>query len=168
MPHGLPRHWTRLVGRERELVELEQWLAGARLVTLTGPGGVGKTRLAVTLAERVQARFEGGAVFVDPAAIAQANEVLPALARALGVRDDGDLPLEERVANALEQREMLLLLDNFEHVLEAGPALLEVLQTAPRVTVLTTSRAPLRVRGEREHLVLPLACPSAVEGETIE
>ena len=167
MPHGLPRHWTSLVGRERELDELARWLAGARCCAHRA-GGVGKTRLAITLANQAETRYEDGVVFVDLAAVAHADEVLPALARALGVRDDGDLPLEARVANALEQREMLLLLDNFEHVLDAGPRSVSVLQTAPRVTVLATSRAPLRVRGEREYPVLPLACPRAVEGESRE
>ena len=133
MPHGLPRHWTRLVGRERELVELALWLDGARLDDAHRARAVWvRPGLAVTLANQVRARFDDGVVFVDLAAVAHADDVLPALARALGVRDDGDLPLEERVVERARAARDAAVLDNFEHVLEAGPALLDVLRRAAR------------------------------------
>ena len=133
---------------------------GARLVTLTGAGGVGKTRLALAVAEELGETFADGVAFVDLAPASDPESVPPAIARTLGIPDDGALPLVERLANALHERELLLVLDNFEHVLPAAPGVLELLQAAPRVTALVTSRAVLRVRGEREFPVAPLACPA--------
>jgi predicted ATPase/DNA-binding NarL/FixJ family response regulator len=155
----MPAQWTSLVGRERELAEVPRLVGRARLVTLTGAGGVGKTRLALAVADDLSGRFADGAAFVDLAPVADPEAVPAAIARALGVRDDGELPLLERLANALRDRELLLILDNFEQVLLAAPRVLELLEAAPRVTALVTSRAPLRVRGEREYPVAPLPCP---------
>jgi len=101
---------------------------GARLVTLTGTGGVGKTRLAIAVAESVGGQFGGGAEFVDLAPVARAEDVPAAVARAIGVRDDGGVPLLERLTTSLRDREVLLLLDNFEHVLSAAAFLQGLLE----------------------------------------
>src|SRR6266567_4451136 len=156
---GVPAQLTSFVGRQRELAELTRMLSRARLVTLSGPGGVGKTRLALAVAEELAETFADGAAFVDLAPLTQPDAVVPAIARTLGIRDDGELPLMERLANALHHRELLLILDNFEQVLDAGPLVLGLLQAASHTTALVTSRAALRVRGEREFPVAPLACP---------
>src|SRR5688500_1298166 len=163
----LPSLLTSFVGRERELTEVCRLLRRARLATLTGAGGVGKTRLALAVAEELGETFADGVVFVDLAAAIHPESVPPAIARTLGMRDDGDLPLVERLANALHDRELLLILDTFEQVLPAAPLVLELLQAAPRLTALVTSRAALRVRGEREFPVTPLACPASTGDVTV-
>jgi predicted ATPase len=165
---SLSPQWTGLVGRERELDEVPRLLGDARLVTLTGAGGVGKTRLALAVAEELGQRFADGVAFVDLAPVGQPEAVPAAIARALGIRDDGEMPLLERLANALHDRELLLILDNFEQVLPAARQVLDLLRAAPRVTALVTSRAALRVRGEREFPVAPLACPAASADETVD
>jgi predicted ATPase len=164
---NLPIQLTDVVGRERELTEVRRLLGRARLVTLTGAGGVGKTRLALTVAEELGETFADGVAFVDLAPAVHPEAVPLAIARTLGIRHDGDLPLVERLANALHDRDVLLILDNFEHVLPAAPSVLELLQAAPHVTALVTSRAPLRVRGEREFPVSPLACQTTTGNEPV-
>jgi predicted ATPase/DNA-binding CsgD family transcriptional regulator len=164
----LPGILTSFIGREREVAEVGQLLRQAHLVTLTGAGGVGKTRLALAVADEIGETFAGGVAVVDLAPVLDPGAVPAATARALGIRDDGDLPIEERLANALRDRAALLILDNFEQVLTAAPWLLGLLQAAPQVKALVTSRAPLRVRGEREFAVAPLACPGTTENETID
>jgi predicted ATPase/DNA-binding CsgD family transcriptional regulator len=159
---------TSLVGRQREISELTRLLSPARLVTLTGAGGVGKTRLALAVAQELGETFADGVAFVDLAPLIDANGVLPAIARTIGIRDDGELPLADRLASALRDRELLLVLDNFEHVLGAGPQVVKLLQAGPRVTALVTSRAALRVRGEREFSVEPLGCPETTENVSVE
>ena len=156
-PPPLPSPLTPLLGREAE-VEAAAALLGdpaVRLVTLTGPGGIGKTRMALELASRTAERYGDGARFVPLAAIDAAVRVVPAIAQALGVVDD--------LAEYLASRELLLVVDNLEQVLEAAPDLAALLATAPRVTLLATSRAPLRIAGERELAVSPLAREPAVE-----
>ena len=156
-PPPLPSPLTPLLGREAE-VEAAAALLGdpaVRLVTLTGPGGIGKTRMALELASRTAERYGDGARFVPLAAIDAAVRVVPAIAQALGVVDD--------LAEHLASRELLLVVDNLEQVLDAAPDLAALLATAPRVTLLATSRAPLRIAGERELAVSPLAREPAVE-----
>lgn len=165
---NLPRQWTSFVGRERELAEVPRLLSRARLVTLTGPGGVGKTRLALAVAEALGDSFADGVAFVDLAAVSLPEAVPAAIARSFGIPNDGELPLMERLANALRDRELLLILDNFEQVLPAATLVLELLHAAPRITALVTSRAALRVRGECESPVPPLACPAAFGSETVD
>jgi predicted ATPase/DNA-binding CsgD family transcriptional regulator len=162
-----PARLTSFVGRERELAEVGRLLGRERLVTLTGPGGVGKTRLALAVADELGETFADGVAFVDLAPVSQPESVLPAIARTLSLRDGGDLPLVERLANALRDRDVLLILDNFEQVLAAAPLVLELLQAAPRVTALVTSRAPLRVRGEREYPVMPLPFPAETGNDPV-
>jgi non-specific serine/threonine protein kinase len=150
----VPVPGSRFVGREAELAALVALLAdpGERVVTLTGPGGIGKTRLALAAAAAAVARFPDGVFFVDLAAIAQARSVLPAMAQAVGLREQGGRDRMVQLAAILRGKRALLILDNCEHVLEAAPDVARLLAAAPETTVLATSRAPLRIGGER---VLP-------------
>jgi predicted ATPase/DNA-binding XRE family transcriptional regulator len=155
---------TSLIGRAREVEELSGLLGGrARLVTLTGPGGVGKTRLALAAAEAARSRFAQGALVVDLAPLRDPHLVLASIAQALGLPDTGDQPYGQRLVAHLRESDRLLVLDNVEPVVEAAPELAEVLGACPRVTALATSRVPLRVRGEREVPVAPLALPQPHE-----
>jgi predicted ATPase/DNA-binding CsgD family transcriptional regulator len=158
----LPVARTSFVGREREVADVAELLTrdGARLVILTGPGGAGKTRVALRVAEEVGAHFQDGVVFVALTSVADAAHVLPTIARTFGVREAGS-PLTRRLAHVLRNRHLLLLLDNFEHVLEAAPDVAEVLAGSGGVSLLITSRAPLRLSGEQEYPVTPLPVPEA-------
>lgn len=163
LPSGrLPVPSAPLLGRDGELAALTAALVGpdARLTTLTGPPGVGKTRLAIAAAAAVEQRCAGGVAFVDLTAIRDPDLVLPAVARALGLGEAPDRTLTEHVVTALPNRDLLLVTDNFEHVLDAGPALAAVLAACPRLRLLATSRERLGLRGEREHPVAPLALPA--------
>jgi predicted ATPase/transcriptional regulator with XRE-family HTH domain len=159
----LPAPLTSLVGREQELTELTALLghANVRLVTLTGPGGTGKTRLGLEVGARLQAEFGDGVVFVDLAPLTDAALVLPTIASALGVREQLGRRLVETVINVLAARHIMLLLDNFEQVLGAAPEIAELLVASPDLSIIATSREPLHLRGERVVPVLPLLVPAA-------
>lgn len=160
-PLDVPLPLTALVGRERELAEVRAALLddNVRLLTVTGPAGVGKTRFALAVAHDMKTVFTDGAAMVRLATITSPEGVLPAIARALAVRDEGARDLEERLLAFLQRRNMLLLLDNFEHVLVAGPLLTRLLAASPNLTVLVTSSSALRVQGEHEYALLPLELP---------
>lgn len=161
-PQPLPVPLTTLVGREAQLTELARMLTGSttRLVTLTGLGGVGKTRLSVAAASAVEDSFRDGVAWVPLAALSDPDLVVPAVGRAVGLVGFEGLDPDEVVIQALQDRHLLLVLDNLEQVLPAGTALARLLEACPGLSLLATSRAPLRVRGEHEHPVLPLALPA--------
>lgn len=165
VPTNLPHPATALVGRSAELEELDDLLSrdDARLLTFTGPGGAGKTRLAIEVAWRARERFPNGVFFVSLAPVTDPADVLVAVAHALGV-EVGARPAEERLAEDLRVRSLLLLLDNFEHVSTAAPDVAALIETAPRLRVMVTSRAPLRVAAEREYPVGPLATTAGAGG----
>lgn len=156
----LPAPPTPLLGRERELDEAAELLGSgsARLLTLTGPGGIGKTRLATEIARTVASNGGGGAVFVDLSHLSDPGLVAPTIANALRL-SAGSRPLEQALADALSRDPPLLVLDNFEQLIDAAPLLGRLLAAAPGLRLLATSRAVLHLRGEHEFPVGPLALP---------
>ena len=156
---ALPVVLTSFVGRERERATVRAMLTQDRLVTLTGPPGTGKTRLALRVAAEVRDDFVDGVVFVSLAPLTDPTLVLPTVARTLGVRQAGNRSLAAVLQDALRDRCMLLLLDNFEQVVAAAPRVTDLLAACPHVKVLVTSRSVLRLSGERTFPVLPLAVP---------
>ncbi|WP_103127447.1 LuxR C-terminal-related transcriptional regulator [Deinococcus aerius] len=157
---ALPTPPTSLIGREREVALVEQILnwPAVSLLTLTGPGGVGKTRLALEAARVLAPRFPGGVLFVPLAPLERAEQVMPAVARALGLQPSAR-DVVEVVGEALAERQLLLVLDNFEHVQDAAPDLGRLLALAQGSTLLVTSRERLRLYGEHEFPVPPLGLP---------
>ncbi len=153
---NLPRPASSFVGREREIGQVTALLQdGARLLTLTGPGGTGKTRLAIESAAELVPEFKAGVFWVELAPLRDPTLVTEEIARTLGARD--------ALAGHIGGREMLLVLDNLEQVIDAAPELASIVETCPNLRMLVTSRELLRVRGEVEYLVAPLAEPEAVE-----
>jgi predicted ATPase/transcriptional regulator with XRE-family HTH domain len=160
-----PRPLTPLFGREgvadavAELVRRGERSEGSRLVVLTGPGGVGKTRLAIAVADQVTGAFSDGAVFVDLAPLSDPALVVATIAGRFAVDEREKVPLRDSLTAALRRKHLLLVLDNFEHLLPARDEVLALLEACPRLTVLATSRVALRVRGEREYRIAPLELP---------
>jgi predicted ATPase/class 3 adenylate cyclase/Tfp pilus assembly protein PilF len=159
--NNLPLQPTPLVGREEEVSEVCDLLRGeaTHLFTLTGPGGIGKTRLALQTAANLLDDFPDGTFFVPLATLTEAELLLPTVAETLGVRESGEQSLDETLKDYLSERRLLLLLDNFEQVLGAAPQVTELLAVAPGLKVLATSRAPLGLYGEHEFPVPPLSLP---------
>ncbi|MCA9877055.1 MAG: tetratricopeptide repeat protein [Thermomicrobiales bacterium] len=158
----LPTSFTSFVGRERYITQVSTLLqSGVRLVTLTGPGGVGKTRLALRVAHDLQPLFADGVAFVPLAAISDPDLVGATIAQALGIRERSDRPARDLLIDALRARQLLLVLDNFEQIVAASPRLTEVLASCPGLRVLVTSRILLRISGEHEIPVTPLSLPDA-------
>jgi predicted ATPase len=167
--HNLPTLLTDLLGRERELADVRNLFeGGARLVTLTGPGGTGKTRLGLQVAADLLDGFEHGAFLVELAPISDPTLVPSTIAQALGVRDVGSRPIVDALSEHLRGQSLLLLLDNFEQILPAAPVMADLLAACPGLAVLATSREPLRLRGEHEYAVMPLALPDAHRATTAE
>jgi predicted ATPase/class 3 adenylate cyclase len=160
-PSNLPIQPTPFIGRQREVSEIAGMLRRerVRLLTLSGPGGTGKTRLALQVAEDILSNFADGAFFVSLASLADSGPVASSIATALGVKEMGEQPLAETLSDYLRDKQLLLVLDNFEHVLPATSLVSELLLRCPRLNVLVTSRAALRLAAEHEHPVLPLALP---------
>ena len=165
-PIVLPTPPTPLVGRDTEVASAGELLRSpaVRLVTFTGAGGVGKTRLALQVARDVVPAFRDGVLFVDLAPITDPPLVTAALARVVGVKESAGQPLLDSVQRSLAGKQLLLVLDNFEQVTAAAPLVAELLAAAPHLKTLVTSRALLRLRGEREFVVPPLSLP-AVPGQ---
>lgn len=163
-PVRLPTPLTGLVGREDDVTAIRRMLqTGTRFVTLVGPGGIGKSRLAIAAARASAPDFDDGSVFVDLSAVHDPERVPNRIAQALGVRDTGDAPMMENLATALRERSILLVLDNFEQVLDAAPQLTAILAASPQVAILVTSRMLLHISAEQSYDVGPLADEQAVD-----
>jgi predicted ATPase/class 3 adenylate cyclase len=167
-PRARPRTPSVVPAAPRPIVGRAQDVAGAiemllrdsvRLVTVTGPGGTGKTRLAVEIASRLEPEFSDGVVFVDLSAVRDPSRLLPVLARALGVRESTERPLLEGLESVIGDARILVVLDNMEQVLGAAPDVGQVLETLPNVRILVTSRSPLRIAWEHEYPLAPLPVP---------
>ena len=163
-PSNLPAELTELVGREAEIASLRELLASTRVLTLTGPGGSGKTRLALGLAQEVRDRFPHGTWFVDLAAVREPELLEPAIGSTLGLRDSAERPMAKVLRGHLRDRSTLLLLDNLEQLLPTGADIVASLaRGAPDLRCLVTSRELLRIGGERGHPVPPLDADAGVE-----
>jgi predicted ATPase/class 3 adenylate cyclase len=159
-PNNLPLQLTSFIGREPELADVTVLVQEHRLVTLTGPGGSGKTRLALQLAAELVDRFPDGVWFVDLSGVSDPAGVVPAIAQVLSVVDSAGQPLAVALAAYLRHRHLLLVVDNFEQVLGAALVVYDLLREAPQLTVIVTSRTLLRVEGEYEYAVAPLPLPA--------
>ncbi|HEX9765702.1 MAG TPA: PrsW family glutamic-type intramembrane protease [Nitriliruptorales bacterium] len=161
VPTQLPAPTSAIIGRARELDELTALIAdrSGRLLTLTGPGGTGKTRLALALADRVGDRFASGVWYIELAPVSDPELVPTTIAHALDVPEVAGKSVMGTLTEFLRDKQSLLVLDNFEQVIEASSVVAELLASAPRLTVLVTSRHPLRASGERGYPVPPLALP---------
>jgi predicted ATPase/DNA-binding CsgD family transcriptional regulator len=163
MHSSLPIPLTRLIGRDAEVAALRHALVDerVRLFTLTGAGGTGKTRLAIAVAAAAATAFPDGTYFVDLAPVREPDLVVPTIATTFGLRESADRSLRAGLGRFLATKRLLLLLDNCEHVLAASLEIAAMLGANPDLTVLATSRAPLRIRGEREFPLPPLDTPKA-------
>jgi predicted ATPase/class 3 adenylate cyclase len=158
-PNNLPTQMTSFVGRAREVAEATRLLATTRLLTLTGPGGTGKTRLSLQVAAEAASDYPDGVFFVPLGPIDDAGMVAPAIVQALGMREAVNQPPLARLTEYLRDRRLLLVLDNFEQVQEAAALVGELLRSSPGLRALVTSRSPLHIYGEQEYAVPPLGLP---------
>jgi predicted ATPase len=170
LPRSLPVASTSLIGREHDVSEVSKLLEtdGVRLVTLTGPGGVGKTRLAIAVGSRLDGRHPQGVVFVALASIARPELVVPRIAAAVGASLEGGRPAVDAVAERLGDTPTLLVLDNLEQVVGVGPELDQLLARCPGLEILGTSRTVLQLRAEREYLVGALMLPSLGSRQSVD
>jgi predicted ATPase len=157
----VPVPYTATIGRERDIDAVRTLLARGtdRVVSLIGPGGIGKSRLAIESALACGDLFPDGVYFVLLEGVLEPGLLLPTIAYHLGIRDNGEAALEERIAHALADRRVLIVLDNFEQIVDAAPVLVRLYTVAPTATFLVTSRIVLRIRGERVYEVPPLTTP---------
>ncbi len=171
-PNNLPMQRTAFIGREQEEVALLQLLrrADTRLVTLTGPGGIGKTRLALQVAGEAASQFPGGVCFVPLSGVGEKSLIVSTIAQALGVGEAGNQSAQESLKEYLLGlgQPVLLLLDNFEHLIRSAPVIAHLLTMAPNLKIVVTSQAPLHVYGEQEFPVPPLALPDPKSTLSVE
>ena len=160
MPSNLPAELTNFIGREREVDEVSEMLGTTRLLTLTGPGGTGKTRLALRVAAVMRPKYRDGVFFVGLAELTDSTLVGSTVAHGLGLSEQPQRPIIDLLKDFLEPREMLLVLDNFEHVVAAAGLVEDLLAAAPHLKVLATSRSSLNLYGEQEFAVPPLTLPA--------
>ncbi|MGD2049174.1 MAG: adenylate/guanylate cyclase domain-containing protein [Chloroflexota bacterium] len=161
IPSNLPLQTTEFIGREQEMEALKERFPGTRLLTLTGSGGTGKTRLALQTAAEFLDQYADGVFFVDLTLLNDAALVPSSIAEALSVKELKTEPILETLKRSLERKTMLLVLDNFEHILEAAPAVGELLVAGPKVNILVTSREMLHISGEQVFPVPPLGLPES-------
>jgi hypothetical protein len=154
---NLPPETASFVGRRSERSEVERLLQESRLLTLTGPGGTGKTRLALQVAASVLSSFDDGVKYVPLAAVSESSLVGSVIAESVGVQEQPREPLVQTMTKHLRAKELLLVLDNFEQIVAAAPLIAEVLSACPKLKVLVTSRVPLHVAIERQFAVPPLS-----------
>jgi len=168
-PNNLPQQLSSFVGRERELAEIGKLLRSTRLLTLTGAGGLGKTRLSLHIAADLLDEFSDGVWFVELAPLSDARLVAQAVASALGVTEEVGRPVIEALVKLAAERRMLLILDNCEHLIDASAELArQLLQAGPHLKILTSSREPLRIAGETVYPVPALATPDASQPINVE
>jgi predicted ATPase/class 3 adenylate cyclase len=159
VPWNVPSERTRFIGRQREVAAVADLVRASRLVTITGSGGSGKTRLAIQIAASVRDEFADGVVFVDLAPLADPGLVPSSIAAASGIQEEAGVGIEETLRRRLADREALLILDNFEHLTEAARVVSGLLDAAPALRSLVTSRVSLHLSGEQEFPVPPMAVP---------
>jgi len=157
----VPVPYTRTIGRDDDIAAVRTMLATGRdrVVTLLGPGGIGKSRLAIETALACEDLFPDGVYFVLLEGVLEPGLLLPTIAYYLGIRDNGEAALQERIAHALDDRRVLIVLDNFEQIVDAAPVLVQLYSAAPNASFLVTSRIVLRIRGERVYEVPALSTP---------
>jgi predicted ATPase/class 3 adenylate cyclase len=165
-PTNLPTQRTTFVGRKREVARVRELLRGPGLLTLTGPGGSGKTRLALQAAGGLLEDYRDGVFLVELAPITDPRLIPSSIADSVGARAEGARPVLDTLLDHVRDQEMLLILDNFEQVLEAAPVVVDLLAVAPRMRILVTSREPLHITGEQELAVPPLSLPDTREPST--
>ena len=156
---SLPKPLTSFIGREQELAQAKRLLQASYLVTLTGPGGSGKTRLCIAVAAEVAGAYPDGVYFVPLAPVRDPDLVPSTIVQSIGLQDARDVPLMEHLISQLRERQLLIVLDNFEHLLAGAPVLTRLLRETSAVRILVSSRSPLHVYGEQECPVPPLAVP---------
>ncbi|HJR79510.1 MAG TPA: adenylate/guanylate cyclase domain-containing protein, partial [Anaerolineales bacterium] len=167
-PNNLPSQVTSFIGRSREIGEVKQLLSEGRLVTLTGPGGSGKTRLGLQVAGETLGQFPGGVFFVALAPINDPGLVVSTIAQSLGIAETAGRTLLDSLKDYLQSKSLLLLLDNFEQVIAAAPLVAELLASCSELKILVTSREALRISGERTYPVPPLSLPDLSQLPSVE